>query len=320
MSLKKGKKPIIKYLTDFLEYLEIEKGLSNRSQETYTRQLNKFFTWLRLVKKDKIKPHELTSNDIWQYRVYLSKQVNKTTNKLLTKNTQNHYLIALRNILNFFADRDIQSIPAEKIKLSKQKTEKNINFLSLDQVEKLLLSPNTKTTVGLRDRSILEILFSTGLRVAELTALNREQIKIPKINDSLEISVIGKGSVPRTVYISARAVECIKKYLNTRNDSDKALFIRYSGPKDSPLRLTTRSIESIVKKHALKTGIPAHTVPHTLRHSFATDLLEKGVDIRTVQEFLGHKSIATTQIYTHVVSKKLKDIHSKFHSGKDLNE
>ena len=325
MSFKKSNKPIIKYLTEFLEYLEIEKGLSNKTQETYTRFLNKFFGWLKKNKLESLKPHELTSEHIWNYRVFLSKNINSNTREPLKKSTQNHYLIALRNILGFFTDRDILCLPLEKIKLAKEKKEKAVKFLGLEQIEKLLLSPNVKTITGIRNRAILETLFSTGMRVAELISLNREQIKFSPDIKELEIVIIGKGSVPRTVYLSERALKWIKEYLKAmsriiKNDMEKALFIRFKGPKNSPLRLTTRSIESIVKRYAVASGIPIFTVPHTLRHSFATDLLNNGVDIRIVQEFLGHKSIATTQIYTHVVSKKLKDIHEKFHSGKELKE
>ncbi|MDI6883052.1 MAG: tyrosine-type recombinase/integrase [Patescibacteria group bacterium] len=320
MGFKKSDKSIIKYRTDFLEYLEIEKGLNNKTQETYNRLLNKFFNWLKKNKLENLKPHQLTSEHLWKYRVFLSKYPNKRNNEPLKKSTQNYYLIALRNLLNFFTERNILSLPAEKIKLAKQPEEKAIKFLTLDQIEKLLLAPNTKTLTGLRDRAILESLFSTGMRVAELVNLNRDQFKITPLIKDLEVSIVGKGNRPRTVYFSERSLNWLRKYLGACEDKNKALFIRFKGPKDSPLRLTTKSIESIVKKYALKAGVPIFTVPHTIRHSFATDLLEKGVDIRTVQEFLGHKSIATTQIYTHVVSKRLRDIHRKFHSGRELKE
>ncbi len=320
MALKRVNKPIAKYLTDFLEYLEIEKGLGNKTQETYSRLLNKFFNWLKENNLQDLKPYQLTDEHIWKYRVFLSRNVNKNTGEPLKRTTQNHYLIVLRNILNFFTDRDIQSLPAEKIKLAKQPEERSVKFLNLDQVKKLLSVPNTKTITGLRDKAILESLFSTGMRVAELVSLNRDQIKIKSNTKDLEISIVGKGNRPRTVYLSERAVNWLKRYLERREDKEKALFVRYKGPKDSPLRLTSRSIENIAKKYAVRAGVPVFTVPHTLRHSFATDLLTKGVDLRTLQEFLGHKSIATTQIYTHVVSKRLRDIHRKFHSGKDLED
>jgi site-specific recombinase XerD len=316
---KISNKPIIKHLTDFLEFLAVEKGLSNKSQETYNRFINKFFKWLKDNNLENLKPHELNNEHIWKYRVFLSKATNPRSGLTLKKTSQNQALIGLRNLLNYFADRDILSLPSEKIKLSKKSEEKSIKFLQLDQVEKLLLSPNVKTITGLRDRCILEVLFSTGMRVAELISLNVNQIHVSPTQKNLEISIVGKGGHIRPVYFSERALYWLKKYLNARNDDEEAVFIHYKGPTYSTSRLTTKSIENIVKKYAVISGVPIHTVPHTLRHSFATDLLGKGVDIRTVQEFLGHKSIMTTQIYTHVVSKKLKDIHNKFHSGKDLS-
>lgn len=309
-------KPIIKYRIDFLEYLEIEKGLSNRTQETYSRFLNKFFEWLKKNNLEELKPNQLTNKHIWKYRVFLSHQINKKTQEPLKKTTQNRYLIVLRNLLNFFVNRDIQSLSAEKIKLAKESSEKSVKFLTLEQVEKLVSAPNTKTITGLRDRAILETLFSSGMRVAELVSLSKEQLKITPLTKDLEIGIIGKGNRPRTVYISERSLSWLKKYLANREDNDNALFVRYKGPKDSPWRLSIRSIENIVKKYAIESGTPLFTVPHTLRHSFATDLLIKGVDLRAVQEFLGHKSIATTQIYTHVTSKRLHDIHRKFHGIK----
>ena len=322
MALEKSDKAIVKHFTDFLEYLEIEKGLGNKTQETYSRLLNKFSGWLKSNNLENIKPHELTNEHIWDYRVFLSRNINKNTNQPLKKITQNHYLIILRNLLNFFADRDILSLPAEKIKLAKQPKERSVKFLDLEQIERLLSAPNTKTLTGLRDKAILETLFSTGMRVSELVSLNRDQVKIKSEADKkeLEIGIIGKGNKPRTVYLSERTISWLKKYLETRTDQEKALFIHYRGSKDSSLRLTSRSIENIVKKHAILAGIPIFTVPHTLRHSFATDLLNNGVDLRIVQEFLGHQSIATTQIYTHVVSKRLKEIHRKFHSEKRLKD
>ncbi len=316
MVKEKTLKPIIEYRIDFLEYLEIEKGLSNKTQETYSRFLNKFFQWLKDNKLEKLEPHQLTSEHIWDYRVFLSRKVNSKTKEPLKKTTQNRHLIVLRNLLNFFANRDISALPSEKIKLAKESKDKRVKFLTPEQVEKLLSAPNVKTLTGLRDRAILESLFSSGMRVSELTSIDREQLKITPLTKDLEISILGKGNHTRTVYFSEEPLEWLKKYLATRNDKEKALFIRYKGPTNSPLRLTIRSIEDIVKKYAIQSGIPLFTVPHTLRHSFATDLLTKGVDIRVVQEFLGHKSIATTQIYTHVTSKRLRDIHRKFHGRK----
>lgn len=321
--MTKSDKPIIHHVIDFLEYADVEKNLGNKTQLTYHRLLKKFSDWLHSENLSSLLPHELSGEHIWKYRVFLSKSINKNNNQNqpLKKSSQNYYLIALRNLLNYFADRDILSLPSEKIKLSKKRKDAKVKFLNLDQIEKLLLAPNINFQVGARDRAILETLFSTGMRVAELTALDKEQIKIPSPVDELEISIIGKGNKSRPVYFSERCLKWLKKYLDARgDDKEKALFIRFKGPKNNSLRLTTRSIENIVKKHAIAAGVPIFTVPHTIRHSFATDLLGKGVDIRTLQEFLGHSDISTTQIYTHVVSKQLKDIHRKFHSGKDMEE
>ncbi len=316
--MRKNNKPIINHLNDFLEYLAVEKGLSNKTQENYNRFLKKFFDWLKENKISQIKPAELTEEHIWKYRVWLSRSFNKLKKTPLKKSTQNYYLIALRALLNYFTDRGIISLPAEKIKLAKEEKEKTIKFLSLDQIKKLLETPNEKTIIGLRDKAILETLFSTGLRVAELVNLNRDQIKIKPETKDLEIVITGKGGRTRTVYFSERAIRALRNYLMTRKDEEKALFINYRGPKNTSRRLSIRSIENIVKKYALLAGIPIITTPHVLRHSFATDLLTQGVDIRVVQEFLGHKNITTTQVYTHVTNPRLRDIHRKFHSGRKI--
>lgn len=321
--MEKNNKPIIKHIPDFLDFIEIEKGLSDKTQENYNKFLKKFSIWLKLNNLSPLKPHQLTTDHIWKYRVFLSRSPTAVkTKKTLAKSTQNYYLIALRGLLNYFTNRDILSLPAEKIELAKSKTEKEIRFLNLDQIEKLLLSPNTSNIIGLRDRVILETLFSTGLRVAELTALDREQIKIKDKTKYLEVGIIGKGGRARTIYFSERAINWLKKYLATRQDQDKALFINYKkgSSGSSSLRLTPRSIENIVKKYAIIAGLPVMTSPHVIRHSYATDLLTQGVDLRMVQEFLGHRNIATTQIYTHVTNKRLRDIHRQFHSGKNLKE
>lgn len=318
--MKKSDKSIIKHIPDFLDYCEVEKGLSDNTQKNYQRYLQKFVFWLKKTKKDNSLPHELTAEDIWAYRLYLSRfQDNK--GKPLKKVTQNYYLIALRALLGYFTAKDVVSLPADKISLPKAAIkEKTVKFLNLDQIEKLLLAPNTKKPAGLRDRAILESFFSTGLRIAELVALNREQFANIRDKKDLELGVIGKGGHPRTVYFSERALSWVKKYLETRKDKDKALFVHYRAREDSEARLTARSIERIVKKYAILAGVPIFTTPHTLRHSMATDLLTQGVDLRTIQEFLGHRNIVTTQIYTHVTNKRLRDIHRQYHSGKNLKE
>lgn len=316
--MKKDTRPIIEHINDFLEYLDIERGLSNKSQETYGRFLKRFAKWLETNDLETLLPHELAEEHIRKYRVSLSQSFNKSTKEPLKRSTQNYYLIALRNFLNYFTDRDVLSLPAEKIKLAKSKIDQRaIKFLTLDQIKKLLEAPQTDSITGIRDRAILESLFSTGVRVAELVSLNKEQLKIMPETKDLEIVIIGKGSRPRPVYFSPRAIKWLKKYLESRQDKEKALFVNYKGPKTAAKRLSSRSVESIVKKNALLAGVPIFTSPHTIRHSFATDLLNQGVDLRTIQEFLGHKNISTTQIYASVTSKKLRETHRQFHS---LNE
>jgi site-specific recombinase XerD len=317
--MKNSKEPIIKHIPRFFEYLDIEKGVSNKTQETYTRFLQNFIRWIEKNNLQELKPHELTDEHIWNYRVYLSSRIT-SKKEPIKKTTRNYYLIALRALLNYFADRDITSLPAEKVKLTKEDKERTVKFLDLNQIERLLLAPNTKNRTGLRDRAILESLFSTGLRVAELVNLDREQIKIKLETKILEVSIVGKGGHPRTVYFSERALRSLQKYLAVRRDKDKALFIRYKGPTESSKRMTSRSVENIVKKYSKKVGIPTMTTPHTLRHSYATDLLAQGVDLRMIQEFLGHRNIATTQIYTHITSQKLREVHQKFHSGREFKE
>ena len=317
--MTKSNKPLIKHIPDFLDYCEVEKGLSNNTQKNYQRYLNKFKFWLEKNNKKNIKPHQLSPDEIWKYRLFLSRYINPKTNKPLKKTTQNYYLIALRAFLSYFTAKDIISLPPNKIKLPKDaRKEKNIKFLTLEQIKKLLSAPDIKNAIGLRDRAILEILFSTGLRIAELTALNREQFANINNKKDYELSIIGKGGYPRTVYFSERALFWLKKYLKSRQDKEKPLFIHYRAKKNADARLTARSIERIVKKYSILAGVPVFTTPHTLRHSMATDLLNQGVDLRTIQEFLGHRSISSTQIYTHITNKRLRDIHRKFHSGKNL--
>jgi site-specific recombinase XerD len=317
--MKQTKKSIIKLIPDFLDYLEIEKGLSSKTQENYSRYLKRFSDWLFEMEKHALLPHQLTPELIWKYRVFLARKTeSQKTGEALQKNTQNYYLIAIRALLNFFTDRDITSLPAEKIKLAKQPKTRKIHFLQLEQIKALVEAPITEDESGLRDRAILEGLFSTGMRVSELAGLNIEQMKTT--HEFLELGIKGKGAKVRTVYFSARALSWVKKYLQKRKDIDPALFINYKPGAENveSRRLSVRSIENIVKKYSKQAGLPIMTTPHTLRHSYATDLLNNGVDLRSVQEFLGHSDISTTQIYTHVTNKKLKDIYLKHHGGKNI--
>lgn len=319
--MSKADKSIIEYRADFLDYLEIEKGLSGKTQENYSRFLNKFFQWLTGNGLQNLKPDRLSPIHIAKYRIFLARHINPRAKTTLRKSTQNYYLIALRSLLEFFVEKNIASLPPGKIKLAKDKSDREIKFLKLGQIERLLLAPDASGQIGLRDRAILETLFSTGLRVAELAALNREQLKIAEPVKNLEVAVTGKGDKVRTVYFSERAARWIKKYLDRRQDMDSALFVNYkrgAEKSDASRRLTVKSIEDIVKKYVKIAGLPVMATPHTIRHSFATDLLTQGVDLRLVQEFLGHRNIATTQIYTHVTSKQLYDVHKKLHGGRKL--
>lgn len=292
--------------------------MADKTQENYKRYLEKFATWLKNTGGADKKPHELSSEDIWAYRLYLSRSQAKKS-KPLARITQNYYLIALRALLGYFTAKDVLSLPQDKITLPKDaKREKTIKFLNLDQIKKLLDAPDPSTPIGLRDKAILETLFSTGLRIAELIALNKEQFDSIRDKKDFELSIIGKGSRPRTVYFSERALEWLKRYLDVRKDKQKPLFINYRTGTGTENRLTARSIERMMKKYCMKAGVPLFTTPHTLRHSYATDLLEQGVDLRTIQEFLGHKNIVTTQIYTHVTNKRLRDVHRQYHSGRRL--
>lgn len=314
-------KPLPQHLNDFLEYCEVEKNLAPNTVRNYARFLQRFFEWLKVSDLSATTPEDLSPDHVRKYRVWLSRLPNETqkTRPGLSYSTQTRYLIALRAFISFFHEKDIPTIPTEKIKLPKERQERLVKFLDLDQVEKLLASPNINTDTGIRDRAILETFFSTGLRVAELRSLDRKHLAGAKNKNDFEISIIGKGSYPRTVYFSERALYWAKKYLASRTDDDEALFIRFKGPNSDSRRLTTYAIELIVQKYAKISGISVLATPHTLRHSFATDLLNQGVDLRTVQEFLGHRNIATTQIYTHVTNKRLRDIHKKFHGGRNLN-
>lgn len=307
-------KSVRQYLNDYLDWLELEKGLSSNSQRNYANFLKKLFDFLETNDLISITPDQINQDLVSRFRLFLSRQYLSQTNQPLKRSSQNHYLIALRSFLMFFLEKDIPSLPPDKVKIPKEEKDRTVNFLTLEQVEKLLSIPDTSEEIGLRDRAILEAFFSTGLRVAELVALDRDQFKLKDLTGDLELGIVGKGGHPRTIYFSERALSWIKRYLNTRTDQDKALFINYRG-KEPSTRLTTRSMERTVKKYALMAGLPQSTSCHTLRHSFATDLLMKGVDLRIIQEFLGHRNIATTQVYTHVTKPHLKDIHRKFHGN-----
>ncbi len=318
--MDKSNKPIIKHIPDFLDYCEVEKGLSPVSTKNYHNFLKIFTLWLDHTNQSDLKPHELTSEHIWNYRLYLSRKQDGG-GKYIMKTTQNYYLIALRNLLNFFATRDIVSLSAEKIKLPKlTDKDKAIKFLRFDQVEKMLNMPDLTTLEGKRDRAILEVFFSTGMRVSELTSLNIRMFNLKDLLNKklteLELNISGKGGSTRVIFLSSRAIKWLSGYLATRKDLLPPLFINYKKDKnDNEHRLTPRSIERLVRKYTAMAGLPIEATPHTLRHSFATDLLTQGADMRSVQELLGHKNIMTTQIYTHVTNPQLRSVHKRFHSG-----
>lgn len=301
------KNKLSSFLSDFLEYLEIELGRSKKTTENYEHYLNRFLDFSKASS-----PKDITLPVVKKYRLHLNRFQNSKGEEL-KKITQNYHIIALRNFLKYLAKQDIKTLSAEKIEVGRN-PEKEVEFLETDEVDRILKSASSPTLSGLRDRSILELLFSAGLRVSELTSLNRDQVNLKK----QEFSVKGKGGKIRIVFVSDSAKEFLKKYLEKRIDIDPALFIRTNkngSNKDDDFRLTPRSIQRIVKKYAKKAGMVKDVHPHTLRHSFATDLLANGADIRSVQAMLGHSSITTTQLYTHVTNKQLKEIHKKFHKN-----
>ena len=288
-------------INNYLEYLEIEKNRSQATIQNYAHYLKRFLKWSKIEKAKQITP-----DLVRKYRIHLNRQD-------LKQITQNYHIIALRGFLGYLAKRDIKTLAPEKIELGKQK-QRQVEFLEEDEVNKLLSAPKNKTLSDLRDKSILEVLFSTGLRVSELTSLNKDNINF----DKGEFSIRGKGGKIRLVFLSDSARASIQKYLSKRHDLDPALFIRHEAKKkqikQSDLRLGVRSIQRIVKKYSKIAGIIGKQVsPHKLRHSFATDLLQSGADLRSIQQMLGHSSINTTQVYTHVSDKYLKEIHRKFH-------
>jgi len=302
-----------KLITDFLEYLEIEKGRSQATLRNYDFYLKRFVEWSKNTP-----PSKIDSNMIHRYRVWLNRYSDPKTNQQLNAKTQNYHLIALRSFLKYLALNDIQSISPEKISLAQQK-QREVDFLEGDDLERLLCAPlnsNSEEIVKLRDKAIIETLFSTGLRVSELAGLKRENVNLKKD----EFTVRGKGSKLRLVFLSDAAKQAIKNYIDKRKDMDEFLFVSHDKALKSKKRkqrdsngLTPRSIQRIIEKRSREAGITKEITPHTLRHSFATDLLSNGADIRAVQAMLGHESITTTQIYTHVTNKRLKDTHSAFH-------
>lgn len=293
--------------TDFLEYLEIEQNRSQKTIQNYDHYLTRLVDFA-----GDIKVSDIDAELVRKWRLWLNRLGTNTSDEL-GKATQNYHLIALRSFLKFCAKRDIPALTADKIELARTKR-KQVTFLNEDELALVFAQPNLDTLVGLRDRAILELLFSSGLRVSELVGLDRDHINLKR----REFMVRGKGQKDRPIFISPEAAAWVGAYLDKRQDTSRPLFVRYSGRKQVDLsgnfhRLTVRSVQRIVARYALLAGITKHVSPHTLRHSFATDLLMNGADLRSVQAMLGHSNIATTQIYTHVTDPHLKNVHEKFH-------
>lgn len=294
--------------TDFLEYLEIEQ---NRSQKTIANY-DHYLTRLSDFAGDDIKVSDITPELIQKWRLWLNRLGTNVADEL-QKSTQNYHLIALRSFFKFCAKRDINALSADKIELARTKR-KQVTFLTPDDLNRLFAEPEIDSPGGLRDRAILELLFSSGLRVSELVNLNRDHVNMHR----REFSVRGKGQKDRPIFISETAADWVQKYLDQRADSLPALFISYGGRAKTTntgdyKRLTPRSIQRMVARYAKLAGITKHVSPHTLRHSFATDLLMNGADLRSVQVMLGHSNVATTQIYTHITDPHLKKVHDEFH-------
>jgi site-specific recombinase XerD len=300
-------------IAEFLEYLEIEKGCSPLTIREYRHYLKRFHNWVT-ENSPTTKPEDITLEIVRNYRLYLA-HLHARDGIPLERVTQSYHIVALRAFLRYLlVQRDIHTLSPDKIELPKQSS-RSIAFLNPEQVERLLNSPQVSNIIGLRDKAILETLFSTGLRVSELVSLNRDQVDLER----KEFGVKGKGNKLRVVFLSDTAAQWIERYLQARKDHFKPLFIRHSGKVDAQkngekMRLTVRSIQRTVAKYAKRSGLPIEATPHTLRHSFATDLLISGADIRSVQEMLGHESIRTTQVYTHVTNRHLKEVHKAFHS------
>lgn len=298
-------------IEEFLEHLEIERQCSPLTIRNYRHYLGRFSNWLK-KHFPKAKPSSIDLEIIKKYRVFLARFIAPNGDPL-ARSTQSYHVIALRAFLRWLVKHDYQVLSPEKVDLPKNES-RSLKFLSAEQVERFLSQPRISTDLGLRDKAILEVLFSTGLRVSELVKLNRDQIDLKR----REFGVIGKGGRARVVFLSERAVKWLERYLKSREDSWKPLFIHSKGRKDQEkegekMRLTSRSVQRIVGKYSKKAKLPVKATPHVIRHSFATDLLIAGADLRAVQEMLGHKNISTTQIYTHVTNRQLRSIHQAFH-------
>jgi site-specific recombinase XerD len=300
-----------KKVYDFLEYLEVERGASPLTLRNYKLYLKRLCAFINKNGKP-LAISSITPELIHEYRISLAK-IPDGKGGVIARKTQGYHAIALRSFLRYLIRSDYEVMSPDEIELPKI-SDRQIKFLNGEQMDRLLSAPTLSTLNGKRDKAILEVFFSTGLRVSELVKLDRDKINLT----TREFGVVGKGGKARVVFLSQRACEWIKKYLDSREDKYKPLFIRHKGKVDpgvldESMRLTPRSVQRMLKKYVKKIKLPVDATPHTIRHSFATDLLVAGADLRSVQEMLGHKNVATTQVYTHVTHKHLKDIHSAFH-------
>lgn len=295
----------------FLEYLEIERGRSVKTVENYDRYLDKFFAFAKVND-----PKKLTEEQVREFRLWLNRQPGTKQGRRvepMKRRTQNYYLIALRAFLKYLRKRGIESLSPERIELAKV-PERSLDLISSTELDRLMKAPDVSTETGLRDKAILELLFSTGLRISELTNLSIDDVDLTRD----EFSVRGKGDKVRVVFLSEAAKTAIKKYLKARKDMSDALFVQYgkNAKNADDLRLSPRSVQRLLKQYAARAGITRKVTPHVIRHSFATDLLSNGADLRSVQALLGHANIGTTQVYTHVTDKHLREVHKKFHGRK----
>lgn len=302
---------ISRKVDQFLEYMEVEKGASPLTIRNYKHYLTRFIHWLN-DENIRQKLEDINQEVVREYRVYLSR-LSDGKGGTLSRKTQGYHVIALRSFLRWLLKNDYKVMSPDKIDLPKIQ-DRQIKFLNGEQVDRLLNAPSLSKIQGKRDKAILEVLYSTGLRVSELVKLNRDKIDLKR----REFSIVGKGGRARIVFLSQRAAQWVQKYLDAREDRYNPLFIRHKGKMDpsvgdESMRLTARSIQRMIKKYTRKVNITVDVTPHVLRHSFATDLLRAGADLRSVQEMLGHKNVSTTQIYTHVTNRQLKDVHSAFH-------
>lgn len=304
---------LISAVDQFLEYLELEKNASKLTIRNYRHYLNRFLQFGASQSPTLSNPASISSLIIRNYRLYLS---HFTTEGGLTlkRITQNYHLIALRAFLRYLIRHNIDVLSPDKIELARAES-RSLKFLDREQVDRLLQMPQISTPQGLRDKALMEVLFSTGLRVSELVRLNRDSVNLQR----KEFGVIGKGGRARVVFLSDAATEWLQRYLDKREDTYQPLFIRYAGKTPVPdrtgedFRITVRTVQRVIEQYVRKAKLPIKITPHGLRHSFATDLLSAGADLRAIQEMLGHKNISTTQIYTHVTNPQLREIHKRFH-------